>query len=84
MAEFKTLQFPNNADGQTAKIAALTAHANLGWRVVSETITQGHIKGEEAAASACAGMLCCGPFGATAGLTAGRTDGTINVTLQRD
>lgn len=84
MAEFKTLDFPNTPDGQKEKIAALTAHSADGWRVVSETITQGHVKNEEAAANACLGMICCGPIGATAGLTAGRTDGTITVTLQRD
>jgi hypothetical protein len=84
MAEFKTLQFPNNARGQAEKIRALTEHSRLGWRVAAETITPGKFKGGNACCLTMSGLACCGPFGAPAGLAAGHADGTINVTLTRD
>ena len=84
MAEFKNLHFPNNARGQAEKVQALTAHSREGWRVVGETITQGKFKGNDACCLSLSGMACCGPFGAPLGLTAGHSEGTINVTLTRD
>jgi hypothetical protein len=84
MPEFKTLHFRNTDSGQQQKIEALQEHAAAGWRVVSETITQGKFKGGDACCLTTAGFACCGPFGAPLGLAAGHTEGTINVTLQRD
>jgi hypothetical protein len=75
MAEVKTLQFPNTAAGQAKKNEALVHHLQQGWRVVSETVTQGHMKGDEAC---CLAMICL-PLG----FAAGRTEGVISVTLQR-
>jgi hypothetical protein len=84
MAEFKTLQFANNARGQAEKIRALTEHSRQGWRVAAETITPGKFKGSNACCLTMGGLACCGPFGAPAGLAAGHDEGTINVTLTRD
>ncbi len=76
MAEVKTLQFPNNPLGQAQKNQALAEHLQQRWKVVSETITPGHMKGGEA----CCLATICLPLG----FAAGRTEGTISVTLQRD
>ncbi len=75
MAEVKTLQFPNTPRGQTQKNQALAEHLQQGWKIASETITPGHMKGEEA----CCLAIICLPLG----FAASRTAGTINVTLQR-
>ncbi len=75
MAEVKTLQFPNTPKGQAQKNEALTEHFQQGWEVVSETITPGHMKGEQAC---CLAMICL-PLG----FAADRTEGVISVTLRR-
>ncbi len=75
MAEVRTLQFPNTPNGQAQKNEALKEHLQQGWKVVSETVTPGHIKGGDAC---CLAMICL-PLG----FAAGRTDGVISVTLQR-
>ena len=84
MAEFKTLQFPNNAAGQQRKVEVLREQSVHGWQVVSETLEQSHIKGGQACCLTGSGVCCVGPLGAPAGLLAGRTTGTITVTLRRD
>lgn len=73
--EYKNLQFPNNAKGQADKLQALQNHGAEGWRVASETITQGKFKG----GNACCLALLCLPLA----FCAGSTDGVINVTLER-
>lgn len=75
MAEVKTLQFLNTPAGQAQKNKVLVEHLQQGWKVVSETVTQGHMKGDQA----CCLALICLPLG----FAAGRTDGEISVTLQR-
>ena len=75
MGEVKTLQFLNTPDGQARKNEALVEHLQAGWRIVSETVTPGHMKGNQAC---CLAMICL-PLG----FAAGRTDGVISVTLQR-
>ncbi len=75
MPEVKTVQFPNSAAGQAKKNKVLVEHLQDDWRVISETVTPGHIKGGEAC---CLATLCL-PLG----FAAGRTKGLISVTLQR-
>ena len=84
MTEIITLQYPNNASGQQQKVQALRQYLAKGWTVVSETVTPGHFKGGNACCLTVSGFACCGLFGAPLGLIAGRTDGIITVTLQRD
>jgi hypothetical protein len=74
VAQYKTLQFENNAGGQAAKIQAINEHARVGWRVVSESISPGKFKGEKA--------CCFYMIFAPCAFLAGSTDGTINVTLE--
>lgn len=84
MAEdFKTLQFSNTAKGQQLKVTALRQHAAEGWHVVSETVTSGQIKAGQACCLTSGGFCCAGPFLAPLGFFAGRTTGTITVTLSR-
>jgi hypothetical protein len=73
--EFINLQFPNNAAGQAQKLEALQNYGAQGWRVTSETVTQGKFKGE----NACCLALICLPLA----FCAGSTDGHINLTLER-
>jgi hypothetical protein len=75
MPEVKTLQFLNTPEGQAWKNQALVQHLQAGWRIVSETVTPGHMKGNQAC---CLAMICL-PLG----FAAGRTEGVISVTLQR-
>lgn len=75
--EYKTLTFPNNAEGQAEKIKALQWYSSQGWEVVSENITQGKFRGGTAF---CLAVLICLP----AAFCAGSTDGEITVTLKRD
>ncbi len=77
MPQIKTIQFPNTAWGQKKKNETLVQYLNLGWKVVSETITPGRYKTE----NACCMFAMCGPCGAFMG---GHTDGTINITIQHD
>jgi hypothetical protein len=83
MARVMTLQFPNTEEGQRQKVQELQRFLDEGWTVISETVTPGHFKGGEACCLTTSGLVCCGPFGAPAGLAAGRTEGIITVTLSR-
>jgi hypothetical protein len=74
--EYRTSLFPNTAAGQEEKIRTINALSHEGWKVVSETITPGKFKGVKAC---CLASICL-PFG----FCAGSTEGTINVTLERD
>ncbi|MCL2046887.1 MAG: zinc-ribbon domain-containing protein [Oscillospiraceae bacterium] len=76
LKEYKTLEFPNTPEGQRNKILTLENLSREGWRVVSETVTEGSFKGGKA----CCLYLICAPLA----FLAGKKDGTINVTLQRD
>ena len=74
--EYQTVHFPNTPEGQTQKITSLNSMSQSGWRVTSETITPGKFKGKKA----CCMFVICTPLA----FCAGSTDGTINVTLERD
>lgn len=76
MPQFKTLQFPNTAKGQAAKIRTLERETANGWRVVSETIAPGKFKG----ANACCLFLIFAPCA----FLAGHEDDIINITLEKD
>ena len=73
--EYQTLQFPNNAKGQTDKLSTLRTYGAEGWKVASETITPGKFNG----GSACCLAFLCLPLA----FCAGSQDGVINVTLER-
>lgn len=77
MKEYKTLKFSNNEKGQRQKIKELEELSRNGWRVVSETITQGKFRGKRAC---CLGLGFCLPCA----FLAGSTEGSINVTLERE
>lgn len=74
--EYRTLVFPNTTAGQNEKVRTINALSKEGWKVVSETITQGQFKGK----TACCLAIICLPFG----FCAGSTEGNINVTLEKD
>jgi len=74
--DFKTLTFPNDARGQDLKVRTLTAYAEAGWEIVSETVTPGKLRG----ANACCLFLICIPLA----FMAGHTTGHVTVTLRRD
>jgi hypothetical protein len=76
MKEYRHLEFPNNEQGQRAKIKALEESSKEGWRIASETITPGQFNGEKA----CCFFLICAPCA----FLAGSKEGTINVTLERE
>jgi hypothetical protein len=76
MVEFQTLQFPNTPEGQRQKVEKLAAESAQGWRIVSETIEQGEFKGGKA----CFLFMLCPAFA----FLAGRHEGVISVTLERE
>jgi uncharacterized protein YgiM (DUF1202 family) len=73
--EVQTLQFSNTAAGQAQKNQTIAAYLRDGWQILSETVTSGHMKGEQAC---CLAMICL-PLG----FAAGRSSGVISVTMQR-
>jgi uncharacterized protein YgiM (DUF1202 family) len=73
--EVQTLQFLNSAAGQAHKNQTIAAYLRDGWQILSETVTPGHMKGEQAC---CLAMICL-PLG----FAAGRSSGVISVTMQR-
>ncbi len=73
--EYETVKFTNDRRGIADKNAVTQRMAAQGWRIHSETVEPGHIKGEEV----CCGAAICLPL---AGL-AGRTPGYIVVTYAR-
>src|SRR5690349_16946754 len=81
MAEVKTLQFPNTEEGQRQKVQTLKLYLDQGWSVISETITQGQFKGQDACCLSASGAACCGPCGLPLGFSAGYTGSVITVTL---
>lgn len=76
MSNIKVLTFPNTAKGQKKKTQQLSEEISLGWKIVSETISPGKFRGGDA----CCLFLVCAPLA----FFAGTSDGTINVTLQKE
>ena len=74
--EYKTLKFRNDVEGLRQKDFALKELAAGGWRVVSESIEAGHMKGGQA----CCLATICLPMG----FLAKRTPGQIVITLTRE
>lgn len=73
--EYQTAQFPNTFKGQKEKNETLARAVANGWKVESETVLPGHMKGEQA----CCLALICLPLG----FLAGRTEGVVSVTCSR-
>ena len=76
MAEVKTLNFPNTPAGQKQKNETLVRELSNGWKIVSENVTPGGLRGNRA----CCFFIICMPCA----FLAGNKDGTISVTLQHD
>jgi ribosomal protein L40E len=74
--QYHTVRFENDDSGLAEKNAYTARMARDGWRISSEAIEGGHMKGEEA----CCGALICLPFA----FLAGRTPGFIVVTYARE
>jgi restriction system protein len=74
--EYLTEKFDNTAVGIKAKDTRTRQLAVQGYRIVSEQIEPGHVKGDEQ----CCGALICLPLI----FAAGRTPGTILVTYGRE
>lgn len=74
--EYKTLTFSNTRTGLKEKDISLAALSSQGWRIVNESISSGQMKGGQAC---CLASLCL-PMG----FLAGRTPGSIVVSLARD
>lgn len=75
-AEYKTLRFPRTQAGWKEKDRVVNELAVQGWRVASESIAPGQLKGEKAC---CLASICL-PLG----FMAGQTPGAVVVTLVRD
>jgi hypothetical protein len=73
--EYYTAQFENDSSGIAKKNAYTQQMAAQGWRIASEVIEQGHIKGGEA----CCGAVICLPMA----FLAGRTPSIVTVTFVR-
>jgi len=74
--EYITRSFENTRAGLAQKDVTTRELASQGFRIISEHIEQGHIKGEEQ----CCGALICLPLI----FLAGRTPGIIIVTYGRE
>ena len=74
--EYQTLKFPNDANGLREKDRTMAGGLADGWRVVSESVEPGHMKGGEM----CCGATICLPLAALAG----RTSGYVVVTFARE
>src|ERR1700726_5160187 len=74
--EYVTRRFENTPEGLREKDAVTRQLAAQGYRIISEQIEQGHIKGGEQ----CCGALICLPLI----FLAGRTPGNIIVTYGRE
>jgi hypothetical protein len=67
--EYLTEKFDNTSDGIKAKDTRTRQLAVLGYRIVSEQIEPGHVKGNEQ----CCGALICLPLIFAAGRTPGQS-----------
>jgi len=74
--EYKTVQFTNDADGIARRQIYLNQISSHGWKVVSESIEQGHMSGGQAC---CLASICL-PLG----FLAQRTASVVNITLARE
>ena len=74
--EYQTGRFDNNSYGVEARMHWINQMAGQGWRIASETVEPGHVRGGQAC---CLATLCL-PLG----FAAGRTEGMIAVTLCKE
>jgi hypothetical protein len=74
--EYYTVKFANDAAGIGGKNVYTNQMAAQGWHIASETIEQGHMKGDEA----CCGFMVCAPLA----FLAGRTPAMIVTTFARE
>jgi hypothetical protein len=74
--QFETLRFPTDPMGQRERNDCLSYLTQHGWRILGETIEQGHMKGGDAC---CLAMICL-PMG----FAAGRTPNVTMVNIERD
>lgn len=75
-SEYITVRFPTDADGLHRRMLYSAQMGERGWRIVSESIEQGHLKGGQA----CCLATICLPMG----FMAGRTPGIVTLTLARE
>ena len=83
VADFKTLTFTLNQAGQEEKIKALRYHAEHGWEVVSESISNDSFDVDNAVKDGICACLLCGPLCAPLGFVGKKQKGKIIVTLSR-
>lgn len=76
MAEYRTERFTNDPAGLREKDSFSQRMADDGWRISSESVEPGHMKGGQA----CCLASCCLPLG----FAAGRTSGSLVVTFTRN
>jgi hypothetical protein len=81
--EFKTLTFEDTAAGQAEKLKALSWHADRGWTIVSETISQGKYDVDGAICNSLLLCIFCAPICAPLGFRNKQQKGVITVTLSR-
>ena len=74
--EYHTVNFSNDPKGIERKNAYANEMAAQGWRIISESIQAGQIKGSQA----CCGYVLCAPLA----FFAGRKPGQIVTTFGRD
>jgi hypothetical protein len=74
--EYKTFSFANDAAGLARREECIQAMAAAGWRIESETIDPGHIKGGQA----CCLATICLPLG----FAAGRTPSTVSIIFAKE
>ena len=74
--EYHTVNFTNDGQGIAQKNAYSNQMSAQGWRVTSEAIEAGHIRGGDA----CCGFMICRPLA----FLAGRTPGIIVTTFARE
>ena len=74
--KYRTRTFPNTSQGINLKNKTSTELSKSGWKVVSEQIDPGHLRGGDA----CCLAFICLPLG----FLAGRTKGVILVTYGRE
>jgi hypothetical protein len=65
LRQYETLRFVSDAAGQARNVQALNLLGGHGWRVVSETVEPGHMKGDQA----CCLAIICLPLGFAASRT---------------
>jgi hypothetical protein len=74
--EYYSVKFSNDTAGITQKNTYANQMTAQGWKIASEVIEPGHMKGGEA----CCGFMICAPLA----FLAGRTPGIIVTTFSRE